>query len=57
MRDFGESSLDFELLGWISHSEFRGLATHQLLMAIDCCFREEAIQIPFPQRDVHLHDL
>ena len=57
MRDFGESSLDFELLGWISHSELRGLATHQLLMAIDRSFREEGIEIPFPQRDVHLHDI
>ncbi len=53
MRAFGESSLDFDLLGWISHPESRGLASHQLLMDIDRCFREEGIEIPFPQRDVH----
>jgi MscS family membrane protein len=56
MRAFGDSSLDFQLLGWISKSEQRGLATHQLLMEIDRRFREEGIQIPFPQRDVHFFD-
>jgi len=53
MRGFGQSSLDFELLCWIPHPEQRGLAVHQLLMAIDKCFREENISIPFPQRDIH----
>ena len=54
MRAFGESSLDFELLGWIGHPEQRGLARHQILIEIDRRFREEGISIPFPQRDVHL---
>ena len=54
MRAFGESSLDFELLGWINHPELRGRAVHELLMAIDRHFREEGIVIPFPQRDIHL---
>ena len=54
MRAFGQSALEFELLGWISRSESRGLAVHELLMAIDRCFREEGIVIPFPQRDIHV---
>jgi small-conductance mechanosensitive channel len=54
MRAFGESSLDFELMGWIKYPEQRGLARHKLLIEIDNRFREEHIQIPFPQRDVHL---
>ncbi len=54
MRAFGESSLDFELLVWIKHSEQRGLIRHNLLVEIERCFREQNIQIPFPQRDVHL---
>lgn len=54
MRAFGESSVNFELLGWIHHPELRGLATHNLLLEIDKRFREEGIQIPFPQRDVYL---
>jgi small-conductance mechanosensitive channel len=54
MRAFGESSLDFELLGWIKYPEQRGLARHQVLMEIDESFRKEGIQIPFPQRDIHV---
>ena len=54
MRAFGQSALEFELLGWISHPESRGLAVHELLMAMDRRFREEGIVIPFPQRDIHV---
>jgi len=54
MRAFGQSSLDFELLGWIRSPQLRGLATHKVLIEIDRRFREEGIQIPFPQRDVYL---
>lgn len=54
MRAFGESSLDFELLGWIRYPEQRGLAKHQLLIEIERRFREHDITIPFPQRDIHL---
>ena len=54
MRAFGPSSLDFELLGWITHPEMRGRVRHELLMEIDRRFREEDIVIPFPQQDVHI---
>ncbi len=54
MRAFGTSSLDFELLGWISHPEMRGLVRHDILMEIDRRFRQEGVVIPFPQRDVHI---
>ena len=54
MRAFGESSLDFELLAWIKQPEHRGLVRHNLLIEIERCFREQDIQIPFPQRDLHL---
>lgn len=54
MRAFGQSSLDFELMGWIDHPENRGKVIHDLLMEIDQRFREEGIQIPFPQRDIHV---
>jgi small-conductance mechanosensitive channel len=57
MRAFGESSLNFELLGWIDHPEDRGRITHELLLEIDKRFRQEGIVIPFPQRDVHVHYL
>jgi small-conductance mechanosensitive channel len=54
MRAFGDSSLKFELMGWISHPEQRGRVMHDLLLEIDRRFREEQIEIPFPQRDVHM---
>ena len=54
MRAFGPSSLDFQLLGWIRLPEQRGLATHRLLMEIEDRFREENIEIPFQQHDVHI---
>lgn len=54
MRAFGESSLNFELLGWIKYPEQRGLARHNLLIEIETLFNEEGIHIPFPQRDVYL---
>lgn len=54
MRAFGDSALDFELLGWISSPDLRGLVIHQLLLEIDKKFREEGIEIPFPQRDLHI---
>ncbi len=54
MRAFGESSLDFELLVWINRPEQRGRVQHDLLVEIEQCFREQGIEIPFPQRDLHL---
>lgn len=57
MRAFGDSSLDFELLCWINHPEERGKVSHELYMEVDKRFREREIVIPFPQRDIHVHDL
>jgi MscS family membrane protein len=56
MRGFGDSSLDFELLCWVDHPADRGLVSHELYLAIDQAFKENAIQIPFPQRDVWVRE-
>jgi len=53
-REFGESSLNFELLVWIESPEFRGRCIDALLTDIYQRFRGEGIEIPFPQRDLHL---
>ena len=55
MRGFGDSSLDFELLCWVDHPAERGLVSHELYRAIYQAFKENGIQIPFPQRDVWVH--
>ena len=41
-------------MGWIKYPEQRGLAKHRLLLEIDEAFEKEGIQIPFPQRDIHI---
>ena len=56
IRGFGDSSINVELLGWIKRPADRGLTTHQLNHRIIKRFREEAIEIPFPQRDLHFRD-
>lgn len=53
-REFGDSSLNFELLCWAKEPSLRGLTVHELNCAIYKKFNELGIKIPFPQRDVHL---
>ena len=57
MRAFGASSLDFELLAWIDHPQFRGLIRHDLLMSIYKALKENSIEIPFPQTDIHVRSM
>jgi len=52
--DFGESSLDFELLVWIRDPSIIPQVASKLRYAIDVAFRKNGIEIPFPQRDVHV---
>ncbi|MEW6602628.1 MAG: mechanosensitive ion channel domain-containing protein [Nitrospirota bacterium] len=54
-RAFGDSSLNFELLCWAKEPALRGLTVHELNCAIYKKFGETGIKIPFPQRDVHMH--
>lgn len=54
-REFGESSLNFELLCWAQEPSLRGLTVHELNCAIYERFNALNIRIPFPQRDIHLH--
>lgn len=52
--EFGDSSLDFDLLVWIDKPSKQFVVRSQINFAIDAEFRKENVQIPFPQRDVHL---
>jgi small-conductance mechanosensitive channel len=54
LDDFGDSSLDFSLLVWIRNPREDLRAASRLRFAIAAAFRAEGIEIPFPQRDVHL---
>ncbi|MFH2006264.1 MAG: mechanosensitive ion channel family protein [bacterium] len=53
-RTFGDSSLDYQLLVWIDEPEWHGRITHELNTAVLKAFRAAGIEIPFPQRDVHM---
>jgi small-conductance mechanosensitive channel len=54
-RNFGNSTLDFELLCWIPEPVLRGQATDALLTSVYNAFASDDIEIAFPQLDVHLH--
>lgn len=53
-REFGDSSLNFELLAWIGNPSRKHWVTSELNGRIDKAFRAAGIEIPFPQRDLHL---
>tara|TARA_R110001583_G_scaffold26142_3_gene94335 strand:+ start:4832 stop:5662 length:831 start_codon:yes stop_codon:yes gene_type:complete len=53
--NFGESSLDFKLVFTLSNSFEAGLPKSDIRFEIDRLFRENSIQIPFPQRDIHIN--
>ena len=55
LMGFGDSSVDFELRVWISDPE-NGVTNvkSEILLKIWNLFKEHGIEIPFPQRDLHL---
>ena len=53
-RAFGDSSLDHELLCWVEKPVLRGRVSHALNAEVYKQFLKEGIEIPFPQRDVHI---
>ena len=53
-KDFGDSALMFEVHFWVLDTWSIEIIKSNLRFEIDRLFRENNIQIPFPQRDVHL---
>ncbi len=51
---FGDSSLDFELLVWISEPSLQAPIKSDLYFCIEKALTNSKIEIPFPQRDLHL---
>ena len=56
-RTFGESSLDFQLLCWIERPVDRGRVNHELNCSVYRAFTDNDIEIPFPQRDLHVRTM
>jgi len=55
-KEFGDSSLNFELRCFIRDIDYRIRTRSDLNFAIDAIFRKNGVEIPFPQRDVHVRD-
>ncbi len=56
-RQFGASSLDFDLLCWINQPELRGRVIDTLHCAIYKKFNEQDIEIPFSKQDLYIKEL
>ena len=53
-KGFGDSSLDFELRIWISQPSRNVIIKSNLYYQIEAIFRLRNVEIPFPQRDLHV---
>jgi potassium efflux system protein len=53
---YGDSSLEFNIWVFVKTPADRVPATHELNSAIFETFREHGIDIPFPQRDLHIKE-
>jgi small-conductance mechanosensitive channel len=51
---FGDSSLDFQLRVWTDRMDRWMVTRSELVFAIHAKLREKGIEIPFPQRDLHI---
>lgn len=53
---FGDSALEFALIVWIGPTAIKrpGATTSRYLWALDDALREHGLEVPFPQRDLHV---
>ena len=54
VTNFNNSSIDFVVKFWVQHFEIGNDVKSNILKAIDVAFKENNIEIPFPQQDVHI---
>jgi potassium-dependent mechanosensitive channel len=54
---FGDSSLDFELRVWVGNIRLRLQVRSVVLTEVERRLAEAGIEIPFPQRDLHLRSV
>jgi small-conductance mechanosensitive channel len=57
LRHFGDSALDFELYVWVADLDTRAHVVSDLHQDIARRFRQAGIEIPFPQRDLHVRSV
>jgi len=54
MRGFGDSSLDFEIRAYVDAFGKRLQVQHRINLEVARALAEHGIEIPFPQRDLHI---
>lgn len=54
LQNFGDSSWDMQLRVWVPNVKERYILRNELNQAIVRKFKEHDIEIPFPQRDLHI---
>jgi small-conductance mechanosensitive channel len=56
-EEFGNSSINFKLRFWVHTIDDRMKIRSEVAVIVDRLFREEGIEIPFPQRDLHVRSV
>lgn len=56
-REFGASSLDFELLFWVDNPELKGRVLDAMNTAVYNRLRDELIEIPYAKQDLYIKGL
>ena len=57
VRNFGDSSINIELLVWIEEAQDRGRLCHELLMNIYTQFKHHKVEIPYNKSDLYIKEL
>ncbi|MBK8047771.1 MAG: mechanosensitive ion channel [Anaerolineales bacterium] len=52
--NFGDSSVDFIVLVWVEDAKIKGKVAGELRFMIWDAFKANGIEIPYPQRDLHI---
>jgi len=54
---FGDNSLDFMLRAWVADNDDFVRLRSSVALAVNRCLNESGIEIPFPQRDLHVRSV
>jgi small-conductance mechanosensitive channel len=54
LDNFNESSIDFRVLFWVPDNSKRVIMKNNMISQVYAAFTREGIEIPFPQRDLHV---
>ena len=54
---FGASSLDFVVRAWVADNDIYVSTQSDLALKVNRILAENGIEIPFPQRDLHLRSV